>query len=193
MLPFSWDASRRATLTTSYPARQVRSCPSERRGRVRRDVRRQLRTERFDPSPKRPRRAVLPRPGAAYNDTPVAPRVRRGGRALVAILRPRQSQRAAVCQRPACRVPLGGTKLIHRISTVNHPALPDARDASGKFGIHVITSFSSFLSFPTSTTPCVDVEPVRRSAYPMPLRRIILPSTNPTGGMPYLSIRTHRL
>lgn len=48
--------------------------------------------------------------GRAYNDTPAAPRVRRGGRAPVAILRPRQSQRAAVCQRPACRVPWGGAK-----------------------------------------------------------------------------------
>ena len=61
------------TLTTSYPARQVRSCPSEQRGRMRQDVRRQLRTERFHPSPKRPRRAALPRPGAAHNDTPASP------------------------------------------------------------------------------------------------------------------------
>ena len=54
--------------------------------------------------------------------------------------------------------------LAGRIGPVNRPALPDARGASGKCGIHVMTSFSSFLSFPTSTTPCVDVEPVRRSA-----------------------------
>jgi DNA-directed RNA polymerase specialized sigma24 family protein len=45
--------------------RLVRSCLSERHGRVRRDVRRRLRTERFDLSRKRPRRAALPRPGAA--------------------------------------------------------------------------------------------------------------------------------
>ena len=137
-------------------------------------MRRQLRTERFDPSPKRPRRAALPRPGAAYNDTPVAPRVRRGGRAPVAILRPRQSQCAAVCQRPACRV-------------------PDARGASGKFGIHVISSFSSFLSLPTSTTPCVDVEPVRRSAASRCAASFCHQHTLLRGGMPYLSIRTHRL
>ena len=43
--------SRVFTLTTSYPARQVRPAPSEQHGRVRRDVRRRLRTERFDLSP----------------------------------------------------------------------------------------------------------------------------------------------
>ena len=44
---------------------------------------------------------------------------------------------------PAARLPcsLGWHQTIYRISTVNHLALPNARDASGKYGMHVITPF----------------------------------------------------
>ena len=108
-----------------------------------------------------------------------APRVRRGGRAPVAILRPRQSQRAAVCQRPACRVPLGGAQ---------HRPAPGGERQIGRYSFFLNKIHLWYIN----GSAYVDVEPVRRSASPMPLRRIILPSTNPTGGMPHFN-RTNRI
>ena len=137
--------SRVFTLTTSYPARQVRSCPSEQHGRVRRDVRRRLRTERFDLSPKRPRRAALPRPGASPTMIRLQPRASDG--VAEPRLRSLDPGRASERLPPAARLPCSRCQ------------------GCGRQIWHTYYYFFSFF-FPTSTTPCVDVEPVRRSQDP---------------------------
>ena len=103
-----------------------------------------LRTERYHLTRKRPWPVVLPRPGAVHNDTPVAPHVRRGGRAQVAITRP--LPRPVRGCLPAARL-LCSQWHTARSAPLHHAALSNARGRAANMAYSLLLFFFLFCDF----------------------------------------------
>lgn len=108
-------------MTTSYSARQVRSRPSERHRKARHDAQGSCLVPSDSACPKSSHDPLFRHDlGWSHNDTPVAPHIRRGGRALVAMLDlGNAGERLFVSSPPVVFPALGGGRQIER-GKINH-------------------------------------------------------------------------